>query len=164
MKKLKFLVLFPVCFAITFFSCKDQNVTASATDIADTVESVIFLEEGYHSVTDKYFDYYFKDNGNSVRGDVVEFIIRASNSQSSENEFGVIKAANGKAQNVENACRNYLESRKAAYLDAKAAYSPDEYEKYKDARIIRFGDTIVYFILSAKDAKKAESSLNELLK
>ena len=164
MKRLIFLALFPAFFLLTLYSCSSQSQYSSADDISSTIESVVALEEGYHSVSEKYFNYYFKDNGNSILNVTNEFVIRVSNSQSSENEFGVIVASKGKVKSIENACREYLELRKNAYLDAKASYSPDEYEKYAEAKIIRRGDTIIYFILSASDVKKAESALSELMK
>ena len=164
MKKLKISLIIPICIALTFCSCSDTDISFSASEITDAFENAVKLDEGYHSASDKYFDYYFKLDGSSIRNDVSEFAIRCSNSQSSENEFGVIKALRGKVQNVESACKRYLEARKNAYLDAKAAYSPDEYEKYSNAKIIRNGDTVIYFILSLQDAEKAEKALNELLK
>ena len=164
MKRLIFLVLFPTLLSIMLFSCSEKEPSLSADDISKKIESAVELDEGYHSVNEKYFDYYFKYNGDSIRSDTNEFVIRVSNSQSSENEFGVIKATSGKAQSVENACREYLDERKNAYLDAKASYSPDEYEKYANAKVIRVGNTVIYFILSESDAKKAESAISDLIK
>ena len=149
---------------LTFGACSARyNTDINVAEVADVIESRVPLESGYYSASDDYFDYYFKQNGESIKSICANWTVRCSNSQSSENEFGIIKAQAGKEKDVEAACKQYIESRRNAYLDAKAAYSPSEYEKYANAKVLLYEDIIVYFILSSADVKIAESAFKEII-
>lgn len=154
-------IILSVCVAaLLFCSCDTQkSPEKSILELADVIESHAPLDAGYYSASERYFDYYFKVDGESIKNDVTEWTVRCSNSPSSENEFGILKAAKGKAHTVERACNEYIESRKSAYLDAKAAYSSEEYEKYDSARVLVVGDTVIYIILSAKEGDAVAKAL-----
>ena len=123
-------IILSICF-LFFNSCaKTKSINLNADELSSKIEECIKLDSGYYSVSEKYFDYYFKVGGQSIRDSVLEWTVRCANTQSSENEFGIIKATAKSVKEAELACQSYIEKRKAAYLDAKAAYSPEDYEKY----------------------------------
>ena len=56
-----------------------------------------------------------------------------------------------------------LKSRET-YLEAKAAYTPEEYEKYENAKIKVYGNTVIYFIMTKEDSSSAIEKIDALNK
>ena len=158
MKKILLLIITPL---VLMSSCGEKELSMTATDIADIIEKSVPLEEGYYNPSEQYFAYYFKDmSGNALN--VSDFIICRSKSQSSENEFGIIVAESGNVNEVKKACERYIEIKREAYLEAKASYSPDEYDKYEDASVYVYGNTVIYLILTPNDAKSVLNAINDV--
>lgn len=146
---------------LIFPSCSEKSLELSIDEIAKEIEAVIPLESGYYGASEQYFTYYFKDNdGNSLK--VHDWAVYRSSSQSSENEFGIITAENGEVSAVKSACEKYIETQRESYLESKAAYSPQEYEKYRDAKIQVYGNTVIYFIMTKEDSELAINKIENL--
>ena len=148
---------------LIFPSCAGKSLELSNEEIANEIKSAVPLDEGYYQASEKYFAYYFKDDkGNSLK--VSDWAIYRSNSQSSENEFGIITTRVNNVDSIKSACQNYIETRRKAYLEAKAAYSPEEYEKYRDAKVEVYGNTVVYFIMTKEDSELSIEKIEALNK
>ena len=147
----------------TFVACTQESIDLSIDEIASEIESAVPLEDGYHKVSEQYFSYYFKDdNGNTLN--VSDWVIYKSSSQSSENEFGILSASSNNVSTVKSACENYIEKQRETYLEAKAAYTPEEYEKYANAKIKVYGNTVIYFIMTKEDSSSAIEKIDALNK
>ena len=156
-------ILSLLLFIFIFPSCTHQSLEISKEEIAEAVKSSVPLDDGYYQASEQYFKYYFKDDsGNALV--VSDWDIYRSNSQSSENEFGIIIAADGDVNKVKSACENYIKTQRESYLEAKAAYSPEEYEKYRDAKIEVYGNTVVYFIMTKEDSELSIEKIEALNK
>ncbi len=143
-------------------SCSDTvNVSKSADELTESVILSVPLPSGYYKPSDSYFEYCFSEADESIdiTALVSDWSIMKSSSQSSENEVGVLIARDGCLQRVKEACLEYLEDRQAAYLEAKASYSPGEYEKYRDAECFVYGSCVFYLILGADDRAAAKRSI-----
>lgn len=158
MKKILLLIIASL---MLFSSCGEKELSMTANEMAEIIEKSVPIKEGYYNPSEQYFSYYFKDtSGNALN--VSDFIICRSKSQSSENEFGIIVAKSGNVNEIKKSCERYLEIKREAYLEAKASYSPDEYEKYRDAGVYVYGNTVIYLILTKNDAELVLNLLNDV--
>jgi hypothetical protein len=155
---------------ISFFvSCSSEASGTKATvdELATLISSSVSLDEGYYSASESYCKYYFKDkDGRSLLGEIIgeeNWTVQKSKSQSSENEFGIFIANDKNISDVKNACENYIETRKKSYLESKASYSPDEYEKFRDAEVFVSENYVIYLIMKKSDINIAKDSLSKLL-
>ena len=151
-----FAVLILIC--LSAVSCSTPKATdKSAAALMEATVGAVPLDAGYYAVSDAYFNYYFESDG------VLEWSVVRSKSQSSENEIGIVIAEPGRVGEVERSCREYLEEQRRAYLEAKAAYTPEEYEKYRDAEVLVYGNCVVYFILGTEERAAAISAVESCL-
>ena len=169
-KLLRFVSIFiAVIFIALSVSCtnKNGNIAVSVSELSTAIASAVPLDEGYYSASDSYCKYYFKDeNGNALLGDLVSlknWTVQKSKSQSSENEFGVFITEQKNVETVKSACEKYIETRKNAYMESKAAYSPEEYEKFRDAEVFVYENCVIYFIMKNSDVNIAKKSVSALL-
>ena len=172
---MKFFVRFisvfvSVIFVIFSLSCANNSepVSVSISELSSAISSAVPLDEGYYSASDSYFKYYFKDdNGNTLLNSVVDtekWVVRKSKSQASENEFGIFITEKKNIGTVKSVCEKYIETRKNAYMEAKSAYSPEEYEKFRDAEVFVSKNCVIYFIMKKSDVNLAKESIYSLIK
>ncbi len=144
-----------------------DGVYISVSSVSTAISSAVPLEGGYYSASDSYCKYYFKDDdGSAIVGNTVNtenWTVQKSKSQSSENEFGIFITDKKSVGEVKSVCEKYIEIRKNAYMDAKAAYSPEEYEKFRDAEVFVSGSCVIYFIMKKSDINIAKKSVSALL-
>lgn len=158
MKNMTILFAILILIWLSAVSCSNtQKTDKSADELMSAVLAAVPLEAGYYTVSEAYFDYYFDAEG------VLDWSVVRSKSQSSENEIGVLVAESGRLEEVRSRCSQYLEEQRIAYLEAKAAYTPEEYEKYRDAEVLVYGNCVVYFILGNKDRASAISAVETCL-
>ena len=110
-----------------------------------------------NTVSEAYFNYYFDAEG------VIDWSVVRSKSQSSENEIGILVSEPDKVGTVQKCCMEYIDEQRSSYLEAKAAYTPEEYEKYRDAEVLVYGNCVVYFILGSEDRAAAISAVESCL-
>ena len=165
----RFVCVFLSFISIAFcVSCSNGNnvISVSVTEISMAISAAVPLDEGYYSASDSYCKYYFKDeNGGALLGNIVgaeNWTVQKSKSQSSENEFGIFITDKKSVSTVKSVCEKYIETRKNAYMDAKAAYSPDEYEKFRDAEVFVSENYVMYFIMTKSDVTIAKKSVSAL--
>ena len=172
MKKLsRFVSVFiSVIISVFFASCADQSVKSpvSVTELSLAISSAVPLDDGYYTASESYCKYYFRDeSGTSLLGGIVgpeNFTVQKSKSQSSENEFGIFITDFQKTKALKSICEKYIETRKKAYMEAKAAYSPEEFEKFRDAEVFVYDVYVIYFIMNRSDINIAKKSVSALFK
>ena len=165
-----FAVFVSAVFFVLFASCANEkaNASVSVSELSVAISSAVPLDEGYYSASDSYCKYYFKDEngttlfGNSFAADT--WTVQKSKSQSSENEFGIFITDQKNIYTVKSACEKYIETRKNAYMESKAAYSPEEYEKFRDAEVLASKNCVIYFIMNKADVNIAKEAVSSLLK
>ena len=165
----RFLCIFLSFISIVFcVSCSNGNegISVSVTELSEAISSAAPLDEGYYSASDSYCKYYFKDeNGGTLLGNIVgteNWTVQKSKSQSSENEFGIFITDKKSVSTVKLVCEKYIETRRKAYMDAKAAYSPEEYEKFRDAEVFVTENYVIYLIMKKSDVNAAKASVSAL--
>ncbi len=164
---MKFLKLFAIALLIFALSSCSESVAIdmTASELTDAATTAVPLSSGYYQPSDAYFNYYFSEDGHNITADslVLDWSIMKSSSQASENEIGVLVAKDGCIEQVKEVCREYLEERREAYLEAKASYSPGEYEKYRDAEYFTQGNYVIYMILDSPDRLAVRSAIEDML-
>ena len=51
-------------------------------------------------------------------------------------------------------CERYIERQRSEYLSAKGNYTPQEYEKYKNAAVYTCGNYVIFTIMTPEDSAK----------
>ncbi len=157
MKKLTALIL--LCLYL-LSSCAKNNFTdgvkcselgKSITDtLADGMEYVPFNESRRAMITDDSSDY---DDFHHVY----------SSDSSDINEFGIFHAVNGKADELAENCKEYLEELREDSRAFIASYAPEELPKLDGATVKRFGNYVVYTVLPTDRAEKIFAELEKRL-
>ncbi len=164
MKFLKFSLITVLLLGLVACS-EPYKIDKTAAELSESVISAVPLPSGYYKPSDAYFEYYFseQDENVDINSLVSDWCIMKSSSQSSENEIGVLIAKDGCLEQVKEACLEYLDERREAYLESKAAYSPEEYEKYRDAEQLVRGNCVFYLILDSDDCTIAKKAIDTVL-
>ena len=76
-------------------------------------------------------------------------------------EFGIFKAGDMSAAEIEDTVKGYLDLRLQSWMDE---YMPEEKYKVEDAEYKVIGDYVMYCILSGEDAEAAFSTFEGMLK
>lgn len=123
-------------------------------ELGERIASSVPLDGGYFMQSENYLHYYFPE----FEGDAAMF---KSASNSSENEFGIFKSS-GNA-NARALCERYIERQRSEYLSAKGNYTPQEYEKYKNAAVYTCGNYVIYTIMTPEDSASLLSGIRAIL-
>lgn len=115
------------------------------SELGERLSSSVPLDGGYFMQSAGYLNYYFPD----FEGDAALF---KSASNSSENEFGIFRNT-GKAD-ARILCERYIERQRSEYLSAKGNYTPQEYEKYKNAAVYTCGNYVIFTIMTPSDSAR----------
>ena len=158
MKNITMLFAVLVLICLSAVSCSRMQVTEkSSAELMNAALEAVRLDGGYYTVSEAYFNYYFDAEG------VIDWNVVRSKSQSSENEIGILVSEPDKVGTVQKCCMEYIDEQRSSYLEAKAAYTPEEYEKYRDAEVLVYGNCVVYFILGSEDRAAAISAVESCL-
>ena len=149
MKRILF-VLISAALCLALFSCKNKEAYADdipCAELLDTAEEQIPIDLGYESFGGDHIKYYFKDTKLDD-----DHALRYSVASENIDEIGAFHAPDERsAEQLEKITEEYLNGlleEKGAFI---GSYAPKELEKLENAEVKRFGNYVVYAILSADD-------------
>lgn len=149
------VILTVILLPISVCSCfNGYRSDLSCAELGEAISAAVPLDSGYFCQNVGYLGYYFPD----FSGDAALF---KASSNSSENEFGILRS--DRTGETRTLCERYIERQRAEYLSAKGTYTPEEYEKYKNAAVFTCGNYVIYTIMTPEDSEKALTAVRNML-
>lgn len=163
MKKLTLIAAMLLCLALTLTACSSYRNDVAVTDLTPVVLEVVSTQDGYVSADADYVSLEFK-TPSVIDANVAEWMICASVSQTTVDEFGIFRVKEGGDVNAVKAeVETYvqiLQVKMEVFLDM---YDPAEKTKLENAQVFVFGDYVVYTMLTDADTTAATNAIKAAL-
>lgn len=158
-KAIHFLNIVILCLAIpvSFLSCSENynEKYISADEMKAVILEALPTEIGYCEADPNYFEH-FKD----IDG-IIGYQIFKSNDSTNFDEIGILKFEDSEdAEDAKKDVKEYLKTAKERF-EGGIIYNIDEYPKFKNANVKRYGNLLLYTILSDNDTQSIYSSIKE---
>ena len=155
MKRFFVLILAMILLSFSAFAAPVN----SAKGIGGLIQRIAPSDFGYIDSTEYYFNHYFQD----LCGVDAAYIITCADS-TNFNEIGVFHVDSDSCVK-DNVCKiqKYLDTAKSNF-ESGVMYNPEEYSKFKNAKVEAFGNYIVYTILDKEPTKRVYSAISEFIK
>ena len=160
MKKILLFIALAISMLI-FPSCKQAEYSSSLTskELSDALMGQISGSEDYIEYTDEELSYF--DFAKNADADITVLYSRAAEDVG---EIGVIRISKEKAKEMQSAVENYLKMQKNEKAAFFKNYAPGELSKLDRAEVRRFGDYIIFTVLSSEDSQAVFNKVEEILK
>lgn len=158
MKKAISLLLVLVMTAALFTACGGSaKKNVSVSELSAKVSETIGKTDSLVAVDSNYIRGYMKVDAAQFG----EYSMMINAYGANIDEYGIFKAGDMSAKDIEAAVNAYLELRKAAWMDE---YMPEEKPKLTNAEVRVSGDYVMYCILSDDDKAAAFGAFEDALK
>ena len=159
---MKYLKSLSLCFAILIFmtSCSRSSFTndRSCEEICTTITAAID-DQQYMQFDSTHLNVYFEDNSKYD-----DYYIVYSESTNDINEFGIFHATDKETSNeLYDSCLEYIQELQENSRAFIASYSPNELNKLDNAQVRKFGNYVVYTVLSEYSAQLVFNQVEKLL-
>ena len=152
-----------LCFACMISACSSVRDDVAVKDISTAVLGKVSTQGGFTAADTDYVSLEFAQPG-VIDSNVSEWIICASTSSQTVDEFGIFHVKQGgDVSAVKNEVQAYVQSMQVkleVYLDM---YDPAEKTKLENAQVTVFGNYVVYTMLSDADTTACTSAISDAL-
>ena len=140
-------------------SCaKSYNDDANASDLMAKAIAVVNVDGGYESPETDFVDFYMAGISEICN----EYSIKLSAEDTNMNEIGIFHASNtANAKKIAEICQKYVDKQKQSSLTVD--YPPGEISKYEDAKVMTYGNYVIYTFLTDADRQAAISAILPLI-
>ena len=151
--------LIGIAFIFSLCACsKSYRDDASASDLMSEITKAVVVTGGYESPETDFVDFYMS----GVSDICDEYVIKLSSEDTNMNEIGVFHAKNSAdAKAISEICQKYVDKQKSSSLTVD--YLPGEIEKYEDAKVMVYGNYVIYTFLTDADRQAAVSAILPLI-
>ena len=163
MKKLTLITTMLLCLIMTLNACSSYRSDVAVVDITTAVLNTVSTQGGYTAAESDYISLEFGNPG-AITANVSEWMICASTSQSTVDEFGIFRVKDGgdvgavKAE-VEDYVQ-YLQVKLETFLEM---YDPAEKTKLENAQVFVFGNYVVFTMLTEEDTAAVKTTVESAL-
>ena len=163
MKKLIFVAALLLCLTLTLSACSSYRDDVAVTTLSSAVFEAVSTQGGYTAADADYVSLEFA-NASVIDSNVSEWMICASTSSQTVDEFGIFHVKNGgDVSAVKAEVQDYvsaLQVKLEVYLDM---YDPAEKTKLENARVVVYGNYVVYTMLDDADTTACTSAIENAL-
>ena len=159
--KRRILLILLCLLTLAFSSCKQQTRGSALT--SKGVSSALIAEI---SEPDAYMEYTSEDISyfSFASGKDLDISVLYSLDSTDVGEIGVVQVESDKAKEMLSEIEDHLKAQREEKSAFLKSYAPDELSKLENAKAKRFGEYIVYTILSPEDTEAVFKKAEELLK
>ena len=93
---------------------------------------------------------------------LIDYIVVKANNAKNINEIGIFKVEGGKANDLKKIVSEYLELTQQMYRAMD--YFPEEVEKIDCAKVVVYGNYVIYSFLNEADTSSFYSTIENLIK
>ena len=160
-KILSCALLLTLCLLFTACSGKEEyQDSLSCRELTDLAQKKVAVAGGYTAYDENVLEYFFK--GTDLPDD---FSLIYSTTSADINEIGIFHAPNADdAKELCTICEDYLTEMQETQSAFIASYAPEELNKLKNATVVRYGNYVIYTILTPADGEEVLSLLRDRLK
>ena len=162
MKKITLITTLLLCLMMTLNACSSYRDDVDVNDLTSEILNSVSTQGGYTAMDELFLSLEFA-NPSLIESDVSEWMICASNSQSTVDEFGIFHVKDGEAETMKAICEAYIAKSKDRWV-AQANYIASEHPKMEGAEIRIFGNYVVYTMLTEADKAIAFDAVESALK
>ena len=159
MKKLTLFAVLLLCLALTLTACDSYRSDVAIADLTSAVLASVSTQGGFTATDADYVSLEFAAP-DVISSNVQEWIICASTSSQTVDEFGIFRVKDGgDVGAVKKEVETYvkaLQVKLEVYLDM---YDPAEKTKLENAQIEVYGNYVVYTILTQEDTTAATKAV-----
>ena len=138
---------------------KSYKTDVAVSTLSDAAKKQIEISGGYMTTDPDYIEFNLEGLPTPKEFE----IFMASNSSANKNEVGIFPYENTTdAENAKAVVKKYLVAKDESYK-AAIDYTPNEYPKIENAKVVVFGNYVVYTILTVDDSEKVTSAIENLL-
>lgn len=163
MKKLTLIAALMLCFALSLTACSSYRNDVPVNDLTNAVLNAVSTQGGFTAADADYVSLEFAAP-DTITANVSEWIICASTSQSTVDEFGIFRVGDGGDANAVKAeVQAYVDALQVKLEVFLEAYDPAEKPKLENAQVFVFGDYVVFTMLTEADTTAATNAIKAAL-
>ena len=164
MKKITLITALLLCLIMSLNACASYKNDVAVNDLTTEVLGAVSTQGGYAAMDDLFLSLEFA-NPDLIKSDVSEWMICASNSQTTVDEFGIFHVKDGgDAEAVKAEVWDYVQATQVKLEVFLDMYEPAEKTKLENAQIEIVGNYVVYTILTDEDTAAAMDAIKAKLK
>lgn len=135
-------------------SCaKTYKEGIAADELANAIAAAIPTKDGYYTADADFVD--FSIPGASALCE--DYIVKIASSDTNKSEFGVFCAANSSdVDKLAELCQKYIDDAKKNLI---GDYLPEEMPKIENAKVLVYGDYVIYTVLTDADRQAAITAI-----
>lgn len=162
--KMRYLILIlSLALLCSFFTACYQNTysdTLTAQDVSQAARAQVSDGGEYLEYSADDISYMLGDNSG-----IKDCSVLYSPSSDDISEIGVLHAhSNEEAEQLLKAAEKYINELKATKTEFLRNYAPGELDKLENARVQRFGQYVVFTVLSPESSSRVLATVEEMLK
>lgn len=161
MRNLKICLIILIIGSVVFTGCKNNAESTETLGNQQLLEQAEVKTLGSYIVENTEFKDYISEVDNEIffslfnlDEQTVDDAVFYSSTGATAEEVAVIKAADGKAEDVVKACEGRIQAQKEGFEN----YVPEELEKLSRPVILTYGNTVIYVV--CEDSNAAEKLIN----
>lgn len=154
MKNINKILVIVMIVAFIFTGCNNNEVTETL-EHENVLEQVDVEELGSYMMDNIEFKDYMSKVDNDIFSSLfnitegmVENAVLYSSTGATAEEVAIIRATDGNAETVVEACKNRVETQIQGFEN----YVPEELEKLSEPVIMTFGNTVIFVVCDDRDA------------
>ena len=164
MKKLIILAALLLCPILCLSACDSYRNDVAVNDLSSAVLNAVSTQGGYTAMDSDYVSLEFS-NPNVIVSNVQEWMICASSSQSTVDEFGIFRVKEGGDVNAVKAeVWDYVQATQVKLEVFLDMYDPLEKTKLENAEIVVYGNYVIFTMLTEQDSSAALEAVQNALK
>ncbi|MBQ7379261.1 MAG: DUF4358 domain-containing protein [Clostridia bacterium] len=164
MKKITLIAALLLCFTLAFTACASSyRSDVAVNDLTSAVLNAVSTTGGFTAADSDYVDLEFA-KPDVISANVDQWMICASTSSSTVDEFGIFRVKDGgDVSAVKAEVSDYVQALQVkleVYLDM---YDPAEKTKLENAQVTVYGNYVVFTMLSEADTAALKSVIEDTL-
>lgn len=163
MKKLTLIAALLLCLAMSLNACSSYRDDVAVNDITSAIINNVSTQGGFTATDADYVSLEFA-NPDVISANVSEWMICASTSSQTVDEFGVFHVKNGgDIDAVTDEIWDYLHAQQVKLEVYLEKYDPAEKPKLQNVQISTYGNYIVYTMLNESDTAATQVAVKDAL-
>ena len=163
MKKITLITTLLLCLMMTLNACSSYHDDVDVNDLTSEILNSVSTQGGYTAMDELFLSLEFA-NPSLIESDVSEWMICASNSQSTVDEFGIFHVKEGgDVEAVKAEVWDYVQATQVKLEVFLDMYEPAEKTKLENAQVFVFGNYVVFTMLTEADTTAATGAIKTAL-
>ena len=163
MKKLTLIAALLLCLALSLSACSSYRSDVAVSDLSSAVLGAVSTQGGFTATDADYVSLEFTAP-DVITANVQEWMICATTSSQTVDEFGIFRVKDGGDVNAVKAeVENYVQALQVKLEVFLEMYDPAEKTKLENAQVFVYGNYVVFTMLTDADTTAATGAVKTAL-